>query len=181
MVEAAKANDRPVYAANAPRRYVRLARTDGFEKLASLMPAQQDMYDVPEAVTEGPYKDRFWEIMGGAHPTEEDESLTEEERAEKQREAEEMMLSFFRSQNVWDATMAETIWLALARGNRPVVHVVGQFHVDYEGGLVERLQNFTPTSQIVTVSVANAWSDELREEEQGKADVVVYVGPRQEE
>ena len=65
MLEAARAAGRPVIAANAPRRYVRLARSGGFERLERLTPEQHRLVVAPSAITEGPYKDRFFELMGG--------------------------------------------------------------------------------------------------------------------
>ncbi|MEO0588855.1 MAG: ChaN family lipoprotein, partial [Planctomycetota bacterium] len=69
MVEAARAANLPVYAANAPRRYVRMARTEGFDRLRAMTPAQRETFVIPDPMTTGPYRDRFFDLfrkmMGG--------------------------------------------------------------------------------------------------------------------
>ena len=180
MVETAKDAGRPVIAANAPRRYVRLARTDGFDRLNELTPEQRRLVTLPGSLTTGRYRDQVFELMGGmgGHGGDDDASMTEEERAAKAAEMEAMIETFFRSQNVWDATMAEAIVSALESGSHPVVHVVGQFHSDYDGGLTERVQSRAPRARVITYSVVDTWSDELREEDRDRADYVMYVGER---
>ena len=182
MVETAKNAGRPVIAANAPRRYVRLARTDGFDRFNDLTPEQRRLVDLPNSLTTGRYRDQFFELMGGmgGHGGEDDASMTEEERAAKAAETEAMIETFFRSQNVWDATMANAIVGALESGSQPVVHVVGQFHSDYRGGLTERVQARAPRARVITYSVVDTWSDELRDEDRDRADYVMYVGKRSE-
>lgn len=169
MVLAALERNRPIVAANAPRRYVRIARTDGFERLEELLPNQQDMFVIPEALTQGGYKDRFFEIMSGMR------GHSEEEVPEG--EDDPMVLSFYRSQNVWDATMADSVAGALDAGSYPVVLVVGQFHSDFEGGTTSRLRELRPGARVMTVSVQPVWSLELREEDRNRADAVIYIGP----
>lgn len=179
MVEAAKAAGAPVYASNAPRRYVRLARTDGYERIEGLTAEQRRLVVLPASLTEGRYRDTFFELMSGmgGHGGDDDEAeMTEEERAEQERRMQAMVESFFRSQNVWDATMADTVVHALNDGDRPVVHVVGQFHSDFEGGLVERIRTAAPGARIVTFSMESVWSDAFREEDAERADYVMYVG-----
>ncbi|HVZ93846.1 MAG TPA: ChaN family lipoprotein [Phycisphaerales bacterium] len=253
MVDAAKSAKRPVIASNAPRRYVKLARTEGFERLSALSEEQKRLFDQPESLTEGRYRDEFMKMMGdmdghsapstktpaakepaqdkkagpvkagtpsksdglvrmtnkGAQasvtpetrsaampPTEQKEGdsaeadeadrvaneeaerarLEDEQRAKAKAAAAEMKEGFFRAQNVWDATMADSIARALGRGLHPVFHVVGQFHVDYDGGLAQRLRAMKPGAKVLTISVVNERSASLREGDKGRADVVVYVG-----
>lgn len=207
MVEAAKAAKRPVIAGNAPRRYVRLARTDGFDRLGALTSEQRRYFDPPASLTEGRYRDEFMRMMGGmeghegskaqsekhkaqtqekkgeanaAPPAEEEARLKAEAEAKAKAEAEAMAKKegFFRSQNLWDATMAESIARGLASGWRPVVHVVGQFHTDYNGGLTERVKAARPGARVMTISVVDESSESLREKDAGRADVVVYVGKK---
>ncbi|MFG0294165.1 MAG: ChaN family lipoprotein [Phycisphaerales bacterium JB050] len=172
MVLAALERDRPIIAANAPRRYVRLARLEGFEHLETLFPAQQEQFVIPQNITQGDYKDRFFDLMGGMR------GHSEEEVPEG--EDDPMILSFFRSQNVWDATMADSIVRAHDAGSYPVVLVVGQFHTDHEGGTTSRVRELRPGARVMTVSVQPVWSLELREEDFNRADAVIYVGPSDE-
>ncbi len=187
MVEAARAAQRPVIAANAPRRYVRLARTEGFEKLASLTEVQREMFLIPESLTGGGYRDRFYALMGGmamghSASTSADGSPASEQGADaapvppSAEEIDAIVLPFYRSQNLWDATMADSVVTGLQEGQRPVVHVVGQFHCDFGGGLVERIRATHPKAKVLVVTMSGAWSDALRDEDRGKGDIVVYVG-----
>lgn len=177
MVETARSAGAPVYGANAPRRYVRLARTDGYETLAGLTFEQRRLFAIPSSLPDGPYKDRFFEVMGGMRGhSDEDAEMTDEERAAKEAEQREMILTFFRSQSVWDATMAETIAWGLDDGRRPIVHVVGQFHSDFEGGTVERLRVLAPDAQILIVSMVDTDAPTMRDEDEGRADILIHVG-----
>jgi hypothetical protein len=73
--------------------------------------------------------------------------------------------------------MADSIATALGAGNTPVCHVVGRFHEDFRGGLVQALEKLRPGAKIVTVSFVDEWSDTLRDEDKDRADYVIYVGP----
>jgi uncharacterized iron-regulated protein len=156
MVEAAKARGRPVIAANAPRALVKRARLEGFEKLRA-EPNEQVV--VPEALTEGKYRDDFMALMGGGHAGVDVATME----------------GFYRAQNVWDATMAGSVVQALAT-SRPVVQVVGGFHVDGAGGLYQRVRAAAPEAKLWRLSMVAEAPDGLRAEDKQRADVVAYVG-----
>ena len=168
MIDAAKEAHRPVTAANAPRRYVRLARSEGYERLEQLTPAQQQLVEIPETTPQGAYRDRFIEAMGGM----------------ASHGGEAMIEGFLRSQTVWDATMAQTMIDNIDEG-RPVVLVVGFFHAQFpfeEGssGLVDQLRARSDDQlNIVTCITLPATHQELQAEDQSIADFVVYVGDRE--
>jgi uncharacterized iron-regulated protein len=172
MVEAARASGRPVIASNAPRPLVRLARTDGYDRLRGLSAAQRLMFRLPDALPEGRYREDFFELMvrkpegGGGRPGH-GHDTSEQERVE----------AMFRSQSVWDWTMAESIARALENGTRPVVHVVGRFHSDFDGGLVQALREMRPGARVVVVSVVDATPAGLKDDDSGRGQFVVYVGP----
>lgn len=183
MVEAAKAAGVPVIASNAPRRYVRLARTDGFDRLRALHLEQRRLFATPEELSGGDYRDRFFDLMagmaghgGGPDAGSADAPETDEERAGREARTEQKIESFFRGQNVWDATMAESVARAIGAGRRPVVQVVGRFHVEFDGGLVQRLGALTPDAKILTIVMVDEDADALPDEDRGRGDVVVYVG-----
>jgi uncharacterized iron-regulated protein len=204
MIESAKAWGKPVYAANAPRIYSTAARKKGFDTLREIDGEQARMFELPAEVLDGPYRDAFFDVMGsmlshsgrpggGGPPAAEqageqpEEELTPEELAEREAEEQkkkdelnEKIEGYFRAQLVWDATMSGTIIRALTAGRHPVVHVVGQFHVDHDGGTLRMVRARRPDATVYTVSVADAWSDELTEDDKDKADCVVYVGPAPE-
>lgn len=177
MVEACKAAGRPVIAANASRRYVRLARTDGFDRLRGLGAEQKRLFAIPEFVPEGRYRADFFKVMGAENLLDPPADAPISESDEKRRDN---ISSMLRSQSVWDWTMAESVARAIAAGSRPVVLIVGRFHVDHDGGLVQALRALRPGTRIVTITNIDAWSDTLRDDDRGAADFVVYVGGTQE-
>lgn len=184
MVEAAKAADRPVIAANSPRQYAKAARTDSYDRLLKLTAEQQRLFRIPDAVPTGRYADDFRKIMSRAPEDHSEPPADPEARAKAQAQAEakakedaQRVESFFRAQSLWDWTMADSLARAAAAGNRPILHVVGRFHSDHRGGLVQALEKLRPGDRIITVSVVDHWSETLREEDRGRADYVVYVGP----
>lgn len=163
MVESARTADVRVFAANAPSRYTTLARTGGMQRLETLRASQARLVQVPDDVDVDDYRDRFFDLFAGMMASHGGGSTDPEEQ-------QDLIDGFFRAQSVWDATMAETISRAVADGHAPVVHVVGQFHSDHDGGLVQRLRSRRPGVSIVTVSMADEADDEP-----GRADFVVNV------
>lgn len=164
MVESAKRASRRIHAANAPRRYVSLARREGYERLRELSFEQRRTLRVPDALIEGRYRDDFDRIMAprGEEPSE---------------ELRERLDAVYRSQQVWDWTMARSVADALLAGERPVVHVVGNFHVNYRGGTVQALERELPGVRALVVSFVAESSPALAEEHRGRGDFVLYVGP----
>lgn len=164
MIDAARTNGGKVVAANAPRAFVRQARTEGYEALAALPPDQRAQFELPADAPPETYRQRFKAFMteNGNPPT--DEELD----------------TMLRSQRVWDATMADSIvkaYKALPR-NAKVVHVVGQFHSEYDGGLVSEIQARDGSARILTISVQKGAAYALRDEDRGKADIVMYGAPK---
>lgn len=168
MVETAKSNHRGVVAANAPRRYVRVARADGFDKLRTLTPEQQRLWRIPDELPTGRYWEDFQKVMGAgaaAHGQKEDEETQKKRIADS-----------FRSQSLWDWTMAESVARSIQGGHTPTLLVVGCFHINHEGGTVLALRKLAPGAKVVTVSYVDAESSSLRDEDKGRADYVIYVG-----
>lgn len=175
MIEAAKAAGTPVVAANAPRRYVRLARTQGFDRLRALTPEQARLVRIPDELPSGRYYEEFVKIMTqmSASPT----GGKQADRGESDEARRRRIDDTFRSQATWDWTMGESVARTLNAGRRPVVLVVGRFHGDWRGGTVQAIERLRPGSRVMVVSFVDAWSRELRMEDAGRADAVVYVGP----
>lgn len=183
MVEAAKAKNLPVIAANAPRRYVRLARGEGFDRLRALSPEQARLFRVPDALPTGAYRAEFDKVM--AVPHEKGPNAPPETPEEKQTRLD----STFRSQSTWDWTMAESVARAIADRRTPTLLVVGRFHIERhggsdgsareEGGTTQALRALSPAVRLLTVLFVDAWpeGDQLRPEDASRADVVIYVGP----
>ena len=168
MVATAKEHGRIILAANAPRIYVRLARTAGYDRLETLTPLQQTLFELPTEMPTGRYREEFERVMSG---------MAGHGPAVGTPEHAEMIESIYRSQTLWDSTMADSIARALREGHRPIVHVVGRFHIDHEGGLTQLLREAAPDARIVSVTTAPTWSSVLLEADRDRADFVVYVGP----
>ncbi len=162
MVEAAKRAGRPVIASNAPRRYVRLARTSGYSRLETLTDEQRRLFVIPPEMPSGRYREEFFKLMSGM--------------GDASHAGEGMIEAIFRSQSLWDATMADAVASSLAEGNRPVMHVIGRFHTDFEGGTVQLLRRARPGVRILTLSVIDSTGPSLADTDLGRADFVVYAG-----
>jgi len=179
MVESAKAAGLPVIAANAPRRYVTLSRTRGYEAVQQLSPEQRRMVVVPTREPSSSYRERFFTLMrpmfmgGGGHATGEADHAQPD-----MADIDRRVSAFYRAQSVWDATMAESVANALSDGGRPVVLVVGRFHSDFDGGTVELIRRRWPVADIVTLSFVAETGDELSNDDVGRATFVVYAGER---
>ncbi|MEI7658615.1 MAG: ChaN family lipoprotein [Phycisphaerae bacterium] len=175
MISLARERQRPVIAANAPRRYVRLARSDGYDRLKALSDEQRRLYRIPDAVPQGSYRASFDEVMNT------NAGITEAQLGDPAFAAARRATldATFRSQSLWDWTMAESVATGLDRG-RPVLMVVGRFHVDHDGGLVQALRAQRPDIRIVTVTFVDLEAPEGgggHPKDIHRGDFVVYVGP----
>ncbi len=164
LIDSAKSAGGRAVAANAPRRYVRLARTEGFDRLKSLPATRRRLFEMPVRMSDDSYRQRFVDLMGdtGSHGG----------------AGSEVPNAAFRSQSVWDATMAASIAQARRDGAKKVVHVVGQFHSDFNGGTVQQLRARQPGARILVVSLQRDDVNSLRDEDRGRADIIVYTGRR---
>jgi uncharacterized iron-regulated protein len=97
--------------------------------------------------------------------------------AQSEEEQRRFIEGAFRSQSVWDWTMADSVARAVENGSKPVCLVIGRFHSDFDGGLIQALQRLRPGTRITTISFVSEWSESLRDEDRGRADFVIYVGP----
>ena len=171
IIDAALERDAVVIAANAPRRYVRLARTGGWDKLDELDASRRVLVDRPDTPMTGAYRDRFIELMGGhSNP---DSDLDDTSQANAKLEALELAESFFRSQQVWDATMAASVSIALRQSGPPVILLVGRFHSDSEGGTPNQIKRICPSAKVVTISLEPACDDVEFNSDLPQADFVV--------
>lgn len=174
MVKSAKEAGRPVIAANAPRRYVRLARTEGFDRLKGLTPEQQRLFAVPQVVPTGKYREDFEKVMNenaGIKP----EQLADEKFAAERRAT---LDNTFRSQSVWDWTMSQSVVNGMSMGT-PVLLVVGRFHCDHTGGLVQALKLQNNAAKVVVVSYIDAAAPadgKLSDADKGRADFLIFAG-----
>ena len=171
IVDAAKAGQSPVIAANAPRRFTRLARLEGFDALAAFAGSYPGQFVVPAPIEESAYAERFKASMShhGAPPAKGARTAMPAMRALTA----EQMEGMFRGQQVWDATMADSVVHAWRTHGKAIL-MVGQFHTDHDGGLLLRMKAAAPDAKMLTISLDKAEAAALREEDKGRADFVVY-------
>ncbi|HEB60296.1 MAG TPA: hypothetical protein ENJ06_00565 [Phycisphaeraceae bacterium] len=163
LMKVAKKRHWPIIAANASRPYVRLARTDGFAALRRLTDEQKRLFVIPRTMQTGRYREDFFEAMG--HLPEHMDKNT-----------------FFRSQSIWDATMADSIYKARKKfGHARIFHAVGAFHTDFGGGVIHMLRRLDPNLRIINISMVQKDSDVLEDEDYDRADFVIYTGEPPEE
>ncbi len=159
MVEAAREHGRPVFAANAPRRYVRIARAEGYDALRKMPRDRQPLFKIPNPQPGGVYKETFYSLDFGHGPL---------------SAAPENADAMFRSQSLWDATMADTVVRALGAGHSPVFLVVGAFHVMDDGGTKQLIRRARPRAKIVTFAVIRQ-SEAAGRVSSEAADFVLFV------
>ncbi len=171
MIDAAKRNGARVIASNTPwLRYSSLANKKGLTALRTLTPAQQALVEVPAMLPAGEYRKRFFDLMSGFADQADDDD------AHGGGMNEDMILGMYRAQCVMDATMAASIVDHLNQHGGPVVHLVGQFHSDFNGGLIEQLRFMKPGVSIYNVSLQPVAAETLRDEDRNRADMIVYTG-----
>ena len=154
-------------AANAPRRYVKLARTGGFDRIDSLPKERRSLVDYPAELSGGRYRERFWEFA--AHH----EDGGEEEIDVTTIDPNDPLLPMYRSQQTWDATMAQSIINTKPSMERKVLLLVGQFHVEYDGGIVQELRKRMPRASVLVISIQREFPEEDWQGTPPIADVMV--------
>ncbi|QOJ16823.1 MAG: ChaN family lipoprotein [Phycisphaeraceae bacterium] len=193
MIDAAKEAGAPVIAANAPwARYTRLINaTDEYAELAALSPAQAALIAIPTQVHTGAYRARFWQVManraeGEAPPpppppppaptpaTGDAAAPPANPHAAPRGMTDPQVLDGYLKQLLYDATMADSIARALASGRiTKVVHLVGQFHSDFEGGTILELRARRPGVRVLNISLVRDDFNSLREDDRGRADIII--------
>lgn len=147
MVEYAKHHGISVLAANTPSRYTNMVTTRGLGSLELLSKEVRKNYlpPLPVDTLKGNYYDRFLEAMGG-------HSIPG--------------FNLYQSQNVWDATMAHSIYNKSGKYRNGIIyHLCGRFHSDYGEGTVFRLRREYDLDVVVISSFYQAdvqqtdWAD----------------------
>ena len=191
-IDAAASAGWRIVAANSPRRYLRIARTDGYARLESLPASRRALFDIPKTWPLD-YRQRFIDVMAGMDDDEEEESAAPAATAPASQPASQPSTRSsphgpmksedidpgLRSQLLWDATMADSIAKARRGGARPVIHLVGQFHSDFNGGTAQETRaRLGKNARIITVSMQRRERDppSLHERDRNRADFVIYTG-----
>jgi uncharacterized iron-regulated protein len=168
IIDAAIERDAAVIAANAPRRYVRIARSDGWERIDALDASRRGLVDHPDTPLTGAYRDRFMDLMSGHGEDGVDTEPDEESLA--------IAESYFLAQQVWDATMAASISAALERSGPPVLLLVGRFHSDLDGGTGMQVKRLHPAARVVSISLEPDCDVVEFDAESPQADLIVCTG-----
>jgi len=155
IIDAAKDRGGGVVAANAPRRYVRLARLGGYERINELPKERRAYIDYPKELSSGRYRQRFWELA--AHDEEKEEKT---EIDVTTIDSDDPLLPAFKSMQSWDATMAQSVVNANPSIQQKVILLVGGFHVEYDGGIVQELRKRMPSARVLVVSIQREIPDE---------------------
>ena len=164
VVELAKSKKMKVIAANAPRRYVRMVSKNGAESLLTL-PESSKKYlpKLPFHIQYGPYEEKFGSLMGGIHDLK--------------------TSSIYHSQNLWDASMANSIAQFHKKNkNAMVLHLCGKFHCEERLGTVSQLARINPRiNSFVIVAIAEKEFAALTTDQQSALADVVIITPGKNE
>ena len=156
------------------RRYVRMARSGGYEKIDALSDDRRVLVDFPDELSGGRYRERFWELAG-VHGEEEGEEEADADAVEI--DPDDPILPFYRSQQAWDATMAQSVANAVSHRGK-VVLLVGQFHVEYDGGIVQELRQRAPRASVLVISLQRTTPDDQDwDGELPIADIMILTEP----
>jgi uncharacterized iron-regulated protein len=148
IIDLVKNSSGSVVAANAPRRYVRVARIEGYEKIDELPDSRSRFVRYPKEFSSGRYRQRFWE-----HAYHGDNEGEQEEIDVTVIDPDDPVFAFFRSQQVWDSTMAESIVLQKPTVDKKALLLVGKFHIEYDGGVVQELRTMLPNAGVLSISI----------------------------
>lgn len=128
LVEYAKSNNLKVIAANTPARYANAVTRGGLQALDKFSPhTLMILPPRPIDTATGKYYENFLKIMGGHG----------------------VMPGFhiYQSQNLWDATMAWSIFNHIRRDPAAkIMHLNGRFHTDEQLGIISQLNKYTAKS-----------------------------------
>ena len=166
-LEAARQAEAPLLASNAPLKYSRIVRNVGCDNLPDLTDEELALFDCPAAAEDPAYKARFVKKLTAA--------IKSNKRAGLKPLQAEQTDRMFRAQRVWDATMAASIAQARGDGAEKVMHVVGNVHSDFDGGLVQELRYRDADSRVLVISMRSTRSSRLRKTDRGRADIVIYT------
>ncbi len=169
-LEAARRGGATLIATNAPLKYSRMVRNVGCENLPDLPDAEIRLFDCPVTAPDPEYRKRFADTM---------KSVAKANRGSGLKPIkDEQIDKMFRAHRVWDATMAQSIAVARSEHGGKILHLVGSFHSDYEGGLVQELRSRDPEATILVICLTPKRSGQLRPEDIGRADFIIYTKNR---
>lgn len=161
IVLLAKENKIQILAANAPRRYVKILARHGLDELYKF-PFRSRKYFAPiymiEKYRQENYENKIFGSLAG--------------HGKDTIDLKNMILA----QNLWDATMTDSIVKFLDRKKTKIVHINGRFHSDEYMGISHRLMQLG--IKVVTVSMFVFRSTETPDPNQFKkfGDIIYLTG-----
>ena len=173
LIDRAREGSAPAVAGNAPRDYVRRARSEGYDALDKLSQPERSYFDVPIVQSD----DASWNAAWNAYKRRFREFMAKDGEDIDGPELRERSESVFLSQSTWDGTMGASAANALAHGAPKVVFCAGCFHIERLGGTVLQFMARRPQSRVVTITVIDDASTNLRKDERKAADIVIYGEP----
>lgn len=146
MVELCKERKIPVIASNAPRRYVSMVSRGGQEALAVLpRESRRHLATLPYSMeVPAEYDRQLTAIFESQHMGAGNGSA--------QQPAMPSVSNMKQAQELWDATMADSIVRNLKRG-RLIVHVNGSMHSDSLFGIAARVKQSRPAARVMNVTI----------------------------
>lgn len=142
LVEYAKANKLQVVAANTPPRYTNAVTRGSLQALSNFSKeAKQWLPPLPVDTASGRYYEKFLEIMGGhgVMPG----------------------MHIFQSQNLWDATMAWSIYSQLKKNpKQKIMHLNGRFHSDEKLGIIAQLNKLSK-NKLRILNICSFYEDDI--------------------
>ena len=155
-------------ASNSPLKYSRMARNMGCTNISDLTDAQRALFECPLLPADPIYQARFYRTM--------EKVARSNQKLGMKPLGQAQMSKMFRAHRVWDATMAGSIAGARERHKLKLVHIVGSFHSDYNGGLIQELQARASSDRVLVISIRPGRAAQLPAADQRRADVLVYKG-----
>jgi len=166
LVEFSIANGIPVWGTNAPKRYVsRVTSTGGIDVLSTFSPEARATMPNPVVPPSEPLAAKFRALMGsmGSHGS---------------MPGMPSIDGMLASQNLRDATMAETMVHAMRQVEAPLaIHVNGSFHSEASLGIPEHIARLAPEARMLVVTMRPA-TDDLSDV--GTDDFLVLTAPAAE-
>ena len=155
----AKEKNISILAANAPRRYVRMLSRNGLEEMYKF-PKASKKYFAPiytvELFRQDVYESKIFGSIAG--------------------HGKDRMKNMILAQNLWDATMTDSILKVIEKKRTKVLHINGRFHSDEYMGVTHRLTKLG--LKVLTVSMFFNRSGEIPNQNQLKkyADIIYVTG-----
>ncbi len=145
LIEYCKTNGVKVVASNIPRYIASLVAKGGVHSLDSLSEKEKEYLPDKVYYENAEYRKLFYQTMEQVHMP---------------GFSDEMKENYYRAQCLKDATMAESILMALKKSEgTKVFHINGSFHSDYHLGVVFQLKKMDPSLKVLVIAPVRRGED----------------------